>query len=54
MRMPQEQSGADSIALRQVIVLQTGEDVTAQVSLKLYPLLHDQEPWQDTGELDLS
>jgi hypothetical protein len=54
MRIPQEQSGADSIALRQVIVQQTGEDVTAQVSLKLYPLLHDQEPWQDTGELDLS
>jgi hypothetical protein len=34
--------------------MRTGEDLAGQVCLSLYPLLHEQEPWQDTGELDLS
>ena len=53
-RVPQEVGGADSIAIRTVTDLRSGEDLTSQVCLSLYPLLHEQEPWQDTGELDLS
>jgi hypothetical protein len=53
-RVPQEVGGADSIAIRSVTDMQTGDDLTGQVFLSLYPLLHEQEPWQDTGELDLS
>ena len=53
-RVSQEVGGADSITIRTVTNLHTGEDLTNQVCLSLYPLLHEQEPWQDTGELDLS
>lgn len=53
-RVPQEVGGADSITIRQVTDLRSGEDLTDQIELILYPLLHEQEPWQDTGELDIS
>jgi hypothetical protein len=53
-RVAQEEGGADSITIRSVTDLRSGEDLTGQVFLSLYPLLHEQEPWQDTGELDLS
>jgi hypothetical protein len=53
-RVSQEIGGADSITIRTVTDMQTGDDLTGQVFLSLYPLLHEQEPWQDTGELDLS
>lgn len=53
-RVAQELGGADSITIRTVIDMRTGSDLTGQVCLSLYPLLHEQEPWQDTGELDLS
>jgi hypothetical protein len=53
-RVSQEIGGADSITIRTVTDMQTGDDLTGQVFLNLYPLLHEQEPWQDTGELDLS
>jgi hypothetical protein len=53
-RVSQEVGGADSITIRSVADLQTGDDLTGQVFLSLYPLLQEQEPWQDTGELDLS
>lgn len=53
-RVSQEVGGADFITIRSVYDMRTGEDLTGQVFLSLYPLLHEQEPWQDTGELDLS
>jgi hypothetical protein len=53
-RVSQEVGGADSITIRSVADMQTGDDLTDQVFLSLYPLLQEQEPWQDTGELDLS
>lgn len=53
-RVAQEKGGADSITIRSATDLRSGEDLTGQVFLSLYPLLHEQEPWQDTGELDLS
>ena len=53
-RVSQEVGGADSITIRSVADMQTGDDLTGQVFLSLYPLLQEQEPWQDTGELDLS
>ena len=53
-RVSHEVGGADSIAIRTVTDMQAGDDLTGQVVLSLYPLLHEQEPWQDTGELDLS
>jgi len=53
-RVSQEIGGADSITIRTVTDMQTGDDLTGQVFLSLSPLLHEQEPWQDTGELDLS